>query len=272
MPHLTLPSGITVTAVDTTEPMSRPPIVFVHGMFGGAWYFEKFQRCFAERGYASYALNLRGHHGSRAVADIGKVSVLDYVDDVLEVVRALPQTTIGVRPIVIGHSMGGLIAQKVAEAGAVSAAVLLASAPPRGIRVLSPRLLLLARTFGVPILASRGLYPKPSDADDLVFNHIPADERAGLFNRFAPESGRAAREMAFSTIAVDARKVTCPVLSVGATDDHMVQPRVGLAIARKYGALYEEFPDQGHFLVWEPGWDAVARQVLSWLDALTPCA
>ncbi|HET7565472.1 MAG TPA: alpha/beta fold hydrolase [Gemmatimonadaceae bacterium] len=269
MPHLTLPSGITVSAVDAAQPTARPPILFVHGMFGGAWYFDKFQRCFAERGYSSYALDLRGHHGSRAVADIGNVSVLDYVEDALEVVRAMPRASNGERPIVVGHSMGGLIAQKVAEADAVSAAVLLASAPPRGIRVLSVRLLRLAGTFGVPVLLSRGLYPKPSDADELVFNHIPVAERAGLFARFAPESGRAARELAFSTIPVDARKVRCPVLSIAATDDHMVQPRVGLAIARTYGALYEEFPNQGHFLVWEPGWDAVARQVLSWLDALT---
>lgn len=270
MRHLTMPSGITVTAVDATAPSARPPILFVHGMFGGAWYFEKFQCFFAEHGYSSYALNLRGHHGSRAVTDIGRVSVLDYVDDTLEVARALPRAPGIDRPIVIGHSMGGLIAQKVAEASAASAAVLLCSAPPSGIIVLSLRLLRLAPTFGVPILTSRGLYPKPSDADDLVFNRIPVEERAGLFQRFAPESGRAAREMTFSTIPVDAQKVDCPVLSVSATDDHMVLPRVGRQIAHKYGALYEEFPGLGHFIVWEPGWATVASQIAWWLDAAIP--
>jgi pimeloyl-ACP methyl ester carboxylesterase len=269
MRELTFPNGLTGTVADAASPVARPPILFLHGMFGGAWYFEKFQRAFAERGYPSYAVNVRGHHGSRPVPDVGRLSVHDYVEDALIAMRALPPAPGGTRPIVIGHSMGGLIAQKVAETGAASAAVLLSSAPPRGISVLSLRLLALAPTFGVPMVCSRALYPKPSDADDLVFNRIPVDERASLFARFAPESGRAAREMAFSTIPVNARRVRCPLLSISATEDHMVRPRIGRQIARKYDAHYEEFPGHAHFIVWEPGWETVAARVGDWLEAST---
>jgi pimeloyl-ACP methyl ester carboxylesterase len=266
MRALAMPEGLTGTVEDVAAPTSRPPVLFVHGMFGGAWYFEKFQRFFAAHGYPSYAVNVRGHHGSRPVADVGTLSVLDYVDDALLAIRSLPSAPDGTQPIVIGHSMGGLIAQKVAEAGAASAAVLLCAAPPRGIRVLSVPLLRLAPTFGVAIFRSRALYPRPSDADHLVFNHIPPAERAALFARFNPESGRAAREMAFSLIPVDAQRVHCPVLSVSAADDRMVLPSAGRHIAHKYHGLYEEFPGHGHFIVWEPGWEMVAARVVGWLE------
>src|SRR5919199_2799216 len=133
MRELTILGGLTAL-VEDAAPASRPSILFVHGMFAGAWQFEGFQRHFAALGYSSHAINLRGHHGSRAVPDLGKVSVLDYVNDALPIARALG------RPVVIGHSMGGLIAQKLAEAGAVTAAVLLCAAAPRGISILTPRL------------------------------------------------------------------------------------------------------------------------------------
>src|ERR671938_613742 len=99
MRELTILSGLTAVVEDAPSP-SRPPILFIHGMFTGAWQFEGFQHHFAALGYPSHAINLRGHHGSRPVLDLGKVSVLDYVDDVLPVARALGQ------PIVVGHSMG----------------------------------------------------------------------------------------------------------------------------------------------------------------------
>ena len=56
---------------------SRPPMLMVHGIMGGSWYFAKWLEFFATRGHPAYALNLRGHHGSRPVDDFGRVSVMD---------------------------------------------------------------------------------------------------------------------------------------------------------------------------------------------------
>ena len=109
----------------------RPyPLLLVHGMNGGSWYLENYLKAAAAEGWDAWAVNLRGHWGSRPVLDLGRVSVLDYVEDVRDCLRALGPSA------VLGHSMGGLIAQKIAEEGAVTAAVFLTSAPPRGIVVL----------------------------------------------------------------------------------------------------------------------------------------
>src|SRR5688572_7563837 len=61
---------------------SQPPVLMVHGIMGGAWYFAKWLKFLAARGYPAYALNLRGHHGSRPAENFGQVSVMDYVTDV----------------------------------------------------------------------------------------------------------------------------------------------------------------------------------------------
>ena len=104
-------------------------------MFAGAWMWEPYQSLLARHGYETHALNLRGHHGSRPVPDIGKVPIDAYVEDALQVARAVGN------PIIIGHSLGGLIAQEVAEHGACRALVLIGSAPPRWIPALSGVLL-----------------------------------------------------------------------------------------------------------------------------------
>jgi len=100
-------------------------VLFVHGMHGGSWYLRSWLYAAAHAGWDAWAVNLRGHHGSRPVRDLGAVSVLDYVDDVEDCLRELREA------VVIGHSMGGLVAQKVAGNGRVRAAVFATTAAPK---------------------------------------------------------------------------------------------------------------------------------------------
>lgn len=257
--QISITGGLTGTAA-TVASSTQPPILFVHGMFGGAWMFADWQRRFAELGYSSSAINLRGHWGSRPAPDVGKVSMHEYVDDALAAAATLG------RPIVVGHSMGGLVAQKLAELDAVCAAVLLCAAPPRGIPVVSPSLLVRQIKHAPAVLFSRPLMPDRSDAAALMFNRIPPAEHDALLARMVPESGRAGRELSLGVIAVDERRVRVPVLSVTALDDRFVVPRVGRAIARKYGAESIELAEHAHYLLAEPGWERVADAVAGWLE------
>lgn len=260
-----MPSGLTLLSADAKKGLrARPPVLCVHGMFGGAWQFEGWLPLLAARGYEAQSLDLRGHHGSRPVPDVGRLSVRDYVDDALEVALALKN------PIIIGHSMGGLIAQKVAEAGAVRAAVLLCAAPPRGILVTSPSLLGRQLKHLPNMLRSRPLVADRSDADWLMFNRTPLAEADAIFERLVPESGTAGREMSFGVIGVAAQRVTCPMLSVTASDDRFVVPRIGRALARKYRADQFIAEGHGHLAISEPGYEKIASRVIDWLDKVVP--
>ncbi len=106
----------------------RPaPVVPVHGAWHGAWCWEGFQEYLAERGYTSLAVSLRGHGRSEGRERLRWTRAAEFVDDVAEVVAALPRP-----PVLIGHSAGGYIVQRVLESCPVGAAVLLASVPSRG--------------------------------------------------------------------------------------------------------------------------------------------
>jgi non-heme chloroperoxidase len=239
---------------------SRPPLLLVHGMFGGAWYWERYQQFFAARGYTSYAIDLRGHHGSRPVDDIGHVRFRDYVDDALSVAATLG------RPIVLGHSMGGLIAQRLAEENAVIAAVMMCSAPPRWIPPISVPLASRIWRYLPKLLLSKPLLPRNEDADYLMFNRTPPIERQEYYPLLVPESGRAGLELSLGAIAIDAKRVQCPMLSVAAEDDHFLVPRVGRALAKKYHCRLMTFPGHAHSIMTEPGWETPAAQIAEWIE------
>ena len=252
-------------SVEQPDTATRPPLLMLHGLFGGAWYFEKYQRFFAERGWPAYALDLRGHHGSRPVPDLGKVGIADFVADATEAASWIATRHEAQPPVVIGHSMGGLLAQKLAEMGAVSAAVLLCSAPPRGIMLVTPTLLLKQIKHLPALVGSRALTGTPTDHEELTFNRVPAGERAALVARLVPESGRVGREISLGAVRVDARAVRCAVLSVSAVDDRFVPARVGARLAAKYHASHWVVPGHAHFIPWEPAWEQPAADIERWL-------
>jgi non-heme chloroperoxidase len=261
-PQLNRVGDLTVAVQRSEAGNGKPPVLLIHGMFGGAWYWEGYQQLLARRGYESHAINLRGHHGSRPVPDIGKVPLKAYVADALEVARALG------RPMIIGHSMGGLIAQKVAETGECRGLVLLASAPPRWIPVVSWLLLQKELKYARELFGRKALLPDRSDADVLMFNRTPAAERDAFYARLIPESGRAGFDMAFGVVGVSAQRVTAPVLVLTGTDDQFVVPRVARAMARKYAATFREYDSFAHHIMSEPGWEKPASDVVAWMDGL----
>src|SRR5437660_11647351 len=112
-----MPDTITIgnlalsTAAPRTTARAKPPILFIPGYFASAWVFESYLPFFAERGYAGFALNLRGRDGSALPSGkmLGRVSMNDFIDDARQAAYWLTER-IG-KPIIVGHSMGGLTAQ-----------------------------------------------------------------------------------------------------------------------------------------------------------------
>jgi non-heme chloroperoxidase len=260
--QITKVGDLTVVVERPSARAAKPPVVLIHGMFGGAWMWENYQSLLATHGYETHALNLRGHHGSRPVPDIGKVSLGDYVDDALEVARTLE------RPIIVGHSMGGLVAQKVAEAGVGQATVLISSAPPRWIPVASWLLLRKQVKFIWKLLRSEPLTPDRGDLDDLVFNRTPVAERGPAFARLVPDSGLAGLGLSIGSIAVSESRVTAPVLVMTGLDDQFVVPRVARALAKKYGAPLREYRSFAHQIIVEPGWEGPCGDMIAWMDEM----
>jgi pimeloyl-ACP methyl ester carboxylesterase len=251
----------------------RPPILFIPGYFASAWVYESYLPFFAERGYAGFALNLRGREGSTLPSGVmlGRVSINDFIDDARQAARWLIDRL--ERPIVVGHSMGGLIAQKLGEEGVARALVLLSPAPPRGISVMSGLLFRRQFRYLPALLRSKRVVPRWKDMRELVLNRVPETEQRTTFDRFVSDSGRAGREMSLRSVKVDAERVGangCPVLVVTSDDDRFIPPRVAQRIAQRYRAPVYMARGHGHLVLREPGWNEPAAFIASWLEREIP--
>ena len=236
-----------------------PPLLFVHGYFGIAIAFERMMEVLSARGHRCVAIDLRGHGDSPLDGDLGKVSIHEYADDVERVARHMGE------PIVIGHSMGGLLAQLAAVRGVAKGIVLLSPAPPRGIPVLSFKLAIHQARYMPAILTSRIVVPGRSDLRALVLNRVPQAEQDMLLDLLVPDSGRAALQMSVLGVPVDRERVKVPVFVIAGDEDLFIPLSRGRRVAARYGAPIRVAPGRGHMLIIEPGYEELCAWIGDWI-------
>lgn len=249
-----------------------PPIVLIHGAFCAAWALDTYRAFFEADGANVIAPTLRYHDGRPGVRpprELGTTSLLEYAADLEALVRALEEP-----PIIIGHSMGGLLAQMIAARVPVRALVLLAPSAPWGTLPTSPW----------EIVSAQGLYlagqfwnqtlkPEQWVAESHALDLLPRGEREATFARFVPESGLATFEIMHWPVDlrrasnVEASSVKCPVLCVGAEFDRVNPSRTVASIAKRYRGKghFHEAKGHSHWLIGEPRWEETALYVRKWL-------
>jgi pimeloyl-ACP methyl ester carboxylesterase len=248
-------------------------MVMIHGMWGGGWYWENYKRFFENKGYRCLTPTLRFRDmdvREPPEPKLGTTSLLDYVEDLEKEIRQLDAL-----PILMGHSMGGLLAQMLGSRGLAKALVLLTPASPRGINALTPSVI---RSFWSG-LTKWGFWRKPlrqtfNEAVYSMLRLLPVEEQKKIFDRFVCESGRAAFEIGFWFLdrkrasRVDEANVACPILVVAGGQDRITPASVVRKVAAKYRAVstYKEFPNHAHWVIGEPHWQEVAEHVSHWLE------
>ena len=243
----------------------------IHGMWGGPWMWDNFRRHFEGQGYRCVVPTLRYHDMDPAAAPdprLGTTSLLDYAEDLEEEIRALDT-----KPVIIGHSMGGLLAQMLGGRGLARALILQTPAPPAGILALRPSVI---RSFWSAQM-TWAFWRKPfrQTFDEAVYSMLfllSREEQEQAYARFVYESGRAASEIGYwfldpnHAARVDARRVTCPVLVIGGELDRITPAAIVRKVAAKYArSTYREFPGHAHWVMGEPGWEEIARFEADWL-------
>jgi len=247
-------------------------IVMIHGMMGGGWYWENYKGFFEEKGYVCVTPYLRFHDVDPKESpspQLGTTSLIDYAGDLEKEISNLNTT-----PVIMGHSMGGLLAQILGSRGLAKALVLLNPASPRGIMALRPSVI---KTFW-SAQTQYGFWRKPfrltfKEMAYSMLQLMPAEEQKELYDRCVYESGRAACEIGYwfldrkRAAEVDESKVTCPVLVVAGAQDKATPLSVVRKIADKYGSVstYREFAEHSHWVVGEPGWQDIAEYIDGWL-------
>jgi pimeloyl-ACP methyl ester carboxylesterase len=239
-------------------------LLFVHGAWHAAWCWDEyFLDFFADKGFRAVAVSLRGHGASTLSKSLNSCSVADYVDDVRTTVDML-----GSEPVLIGHSLGGLVVQKyLDENNRVPAAVLLASYPPQRIRraaialravIRHPWLTIRANTIGT----TADLVNTPGLARESLFcADTPVSIVESCAARMQPVSKRAIGVL----VRVRPSRITTPLLVLVGENDIALTNADMRATASAYGAQGASFQNMGHNMMLEPGWQAVAERIHTWL-------
>lgn len=247
-------------------------IVMIHGMFGQSWVWDNYRDYFSSAGYHCIAPTLRYHDIEPDASPdprLGTTSLLDYAQDLEAEINQLEE-----KPLLLGHSMGGLLAQILAARGVASAAVLLTPASPAGIMAMKPSVI---KTFG-SAMKRWGFWRKPmlipfKAASYSVLNNLPQKEQKEKYAKFVYESGRAGFEIGFWLLdrnqasRVDETKVECPLLVIAGKLDKMTPHSVVKKVAEKYRkrATFLLKEEMSHWVVEEKGWEILAGEILEWM-------
>ncbi len=254
---------------------TRPPVMLVHGMWSTSETLAELAQAFSEEGYAVNVPNLPFHlpktamdRGSRD--GMRRSGIPEYVDAVTRCLDELDQP-----PILVGHSMGGLIAQLVASRRQCAALVLISSASPAGVNAWSYS---AVRTLGHNLLK----FPLWRKLTEMQLENI----RYGIANtqtdavqhdilkQMTFESGKALWQISMWFVSrkpvtrVNTDAIECPVLILGGSQDRITPISKQRKIARLYPgrARLIEIPEACHWTVGGSHLPAVKGHIHQWLN------
>jgi pimeloyl-ACP methyl ester carboxylesterase len=259
---------------------ARTPVVFVHGLWLHADSWQPWIELFRERGYDATALGWPGDAATvadtRAAASaVAGHGIQDVVEHYTAAIGELPA-----KPIVIGHSFGGLIAQRLLGENNAAAAVAIDPAPMKGVLFLP---LSALRVAGIALRNPANRNGAVSlDAGQFRYgfaNAVSQSESDELFERWTiPSPGKPLFEAASANLMPHSPASVAtgnpsrgPLLLTAGGKDRTVPATVVRQAAKLYrhaSAVTElkEFPDRGHSLTIDSGWREIADAVLDWLS------
>ncbi len=238
-------------------------LLFLHGMWGGSWVWENFVNFFSERGCPCRAPDLEPD--AKALQRPADLS--DFL------ARARSCSADLIRPVLFGHSMGALLAQKLAEQMDATALILTCPAPPAGV-LIRPELhhLGFLLKYFPKLAVDTALLPDFEDTKQLALNGLPPETQLRLYRQFTARPSRLLRQILSGQMPVDPARIRCPVLVVAAGQDRTTPPRLAAKIARRYGAEFRVYPEFAHMFPLEPGWERVADDIAGWLERIRPAS
>ena len=202
-------------------------IYFIHGLNGFAAEWKPFIEYFKKKGYQCNAVELKEGMNLR------KTCFQDYVDKIISMVSK--------DDILIGHSMGGLIVQKVMEATKIKAGVCTCPAPPKGIDLRS--LSFLSQIRYMPFIIARiPFLPTFSLAQDRFLNDLSEIEARKRYKLLQKQSAKVTYEVLKQKVSVDEKKISSPMFFIARQNDLMISPSIVKRVAEKYNASMKTFP------------------------------
>ncbi|GAB4048273.1 alpha/beta hydrolase [Spirosoma litoris] len=260
--------------------ITRPKtIVFITGAFVSNDCWKEWQAYFEQKGYTTIAPPwphkdapaevLRNRHPDSEIASNRLADLTNYY---AQIVEQLPE-----KPILIGHSIGGLMVQLLLQRGLGAAGIAIHSVPPQGIFTF--KLSFLKAGWG-PL----GFFTSTKETYMMSFkdwqyaftNGMPLQQQKDGYYQFAlPESKLIVRDTITAAAHVDFSKPHAPLLLTSGSTDHTIPASLNYDNYRKYQHSdsitdYKEFEGRNHFVLGQPTWKEDADYILNWINNTLP--
>ncbi|OCX52117.1 hypothetical protein BEL04_11520 [Mucilaginibacter sp. PPCGB 2223] len=252
-------------------------IIFITGAFVSNDCWDEWKPYFEQQGYKTLApawpykdapaCSLRQRHPDTDIASQRLANLTAYFT---AIVAGLPE-----RPILIGHSMGGLITQLIVQKGLASAGIAIHSLQPQGIFTFK-------FSFYKAGWGALGFFTDTRKTYLMSFakwqyaftNDMPYDEqKEAYYSLLVPESKLLVRDATTPAAKIDFKRPHAPLLFISGSADHFIPASLNYKNFKKYShhqsvTDYKEFAGRNHFVLGQPGWQELADFILNWLTKI----
>ncbi|OOQ59245.1 alpha/beta hydrolase [Mucilaginibacter pedocola] len=248
-------------------------IVFIHGMFQNPKSWHKWVAFFTQRGYKCIVPAWPLHRGEpnalrqNPPAGLGDLHLQTIVNEMKAVVRALPEP-----PIVIGHSVGGLIAQLLVAEGLVDLGVPIDSVAPNAMLAFDWGFMKNSALIANPLKGNEPFYMDLESFRASFCNTMTEEETKAAYEQTALHDSRnVLRDCMGEAGQIDMDMPHAPMLFIGGEKDEIIPAALNKRNAEAYTdeasiSEFIEFSNRGHWICGQQGWEEVAIYIEGWLQ------
>jgi pimeloyl-ACP methyl ester carboxylesterase len=252
----------------------QPPLLFIHGMFLNPKSWDKWLGFFQHRGYTCEAPAWPLHEGNpaelreRVPPGLGELGLEAVVDHYAGIASAAPQA-----PVLIGHSMGGLIAQLLLSRGIGRAGVCLSSVAPNRMLSLDWSSFKNSAAILNPLMGDQPYRMTPAEFHENFCNTLTLEEAQTAYHEYVVHESRNVMRDSMGRLGhIDLDRPHPPLLFVAGDRDQIIPDKLNRRNAEAYThsesiSDFQDFAGRSHFIHQEPGWQAVASFLEGWLAA-----
>lgn len=246
-------------------------IIFIHGMFQNPKSWENWIAYFNKKGYKCIAPAWPYHEGEPSGLrkdpdpELGNLRLQTIVDEFAKIASKTEDD------ILIGHSVGGLIAQILVNKGLAKAGVCISSVAPNRMLSFDWDFFKNSMTIANPFKGDEPIYQTPESFHDTFTSPMSEADSKKAFDAFATHDSRnVLRDCMGEAGEVDLDKVHAPLLFIGGEEDKIIPADLSEKNAKAYtyeGSIthFKSFPGRGHFICGQEGWEEIANYVHEWL-------
>jgi pimeloyl-ACP methyl ester carboxylesterase len=255
--------------------MNCKTIVFIHGLFMNPESWSQWVKYFGDKGYKCYTPAYPFHEGNPEVLrnsinpELGRVTFKQIIDSLVEFIDTLPE-----KPILIGHSMGGLAVQKLIGMNKGAIGISIDPAPPEGLFSFKWSFLKANLSTINPFRGNSVCLPDVKWFHYAFCNTMTIEQTESEYNKFVvPESRNIARSSTGKEGRIDFSKPHNPLLIIAGEKDNIVPASL---VKKNYKAYnknnsridFKEFSDRTHYICGQPDWDEIAAYIDEWIGRL----